>query len=123
MGGGGADAPPDVETGNQTAVYVDTSWDNMVTDFATKPVGTLKPNSLGLYDMAGNVSEWVTDTGDEHVARGGNFDGPREELGIGRHIENQDDWNRDYPNEPKSIWWFVNARWVGLRVVREVSSE
>ena len=48
---------------------------------------------------------------------------PREELGIGRHIENQDDWNRDYPNEPKSIWWFVNARWVGLRVVREVSSE
>jgi len=27
----------------------------------TAPVGSLKPNELGIYDMSGNVSEWVSD--------------------------------------------------------------
>ena len=59
----------------------------------TSPVGSYKPNSLGLYDMSGNVYEWVNDryekdyyskspesnppgplTGDKRVLRGGSWD-------------------------------------------------
>jgi formylglycine-generating enzyme required for sulfatase activity/polyisoprenoid-binding protein YceI len=122
LGGGNLGEPPSEEDAKAIAVFYDNSWDDSIGDWATKKVGSMKANSLGLHDMAGNVCEWVTETNGERVARGGHFDGELKELGVGRHIEDPDDWNRDYPNEPKSIWWFVNARWVGFRLVSDVSS-
>jgi|GEM_PF-1832102 len=116
LGGGQPDEAPPEEVAKQIAIYTDNSWDDDIDDWATRPVESTQPNKLGIYDLAGNVCEWVTGTGDEHVARGGHFDSDREQLGVGREVETAD-WNRDYPNEPKSIWWFVNARWVGFRVV------
>lgn len=37
-------------------------WYNGNTTTGTQPVATLKPNALGIYDMTGNVWEWVTQT-------------------------------------------------------------
>jgi formylglycine-generating enzyme required for sulfatase activity len=84
------------------------------------PVGQLSPNELGIHDMLGNASEWVGGTGDEHIVRGGHFKMSSDELkGSHKEAEDQDIWNKDYPQEPKSKWWYVNADFVGFRVVCE----
>jgi formylglycine-generating enzyme len=45
----------------------------------TSPVGALAPNKLGVYDMIGNVSEWVADcytASHEHLGPGGLAEAP-----------------------------------------------
>lgn len=122
-GGGQLDAALPVDVLNQVAWHADNSLDEETFDNRAMPMGSLAPNGLGVYDMLGNVAEWVTDTGEANVVRGGSFRTPAAEL-VGRHreVEDQSIWNKNYPQTPKSQWGYVDADYPGIRLICEPSS-
>lgn len=55
--------------GDDESLIGDYAWYSGNSKGKTKPVGQKKPNSWGLYDMLGNVWEWVQDNGHENYDR------------------------------------------------------
>ncbi len=103
-------------------------------------VGQLQPNAFGLYDMLGNVAEWVLDQYDEnyftkmndgqtdpvlepisrhpHLLKGGSYIDEAGELRCANRIKWLADWNRRDPQIPKSKWWLTDAPFAGFRLLR-----
>jgi len=110
----------------------------------TQKVGTKKANPWGLYDILGNVAEWTYDQYDEnfykqfegkvadnpvnvptklypHVVRGGSFESEATDLRSSARIASDPFWKQLDPQIPKSNWWFPEAPFVGMRLVRPVN--
>jgi len=127
----------DVGKLDEYAWYFDNSDDSY------RPVASKLPNAFGLYDMHGNVSEWVLDGFDAdvyqqradtdkvvvdpllwadeeygRVVRGGSWDDDPELLRSAARRASNEDWKQDDPQMPQSIWYLTNAKFVGFRVAR-----
>ena len=131
--------------GNDAAKLGDYAWYKDNSDNKTHQVGQKKPNEWGLFDMYGNVSEWTYDqyiadfysqskdkTAENPVAvpeklypnvvRGGSYDETPNNLTSTARLASDPSWKQLDPQIPKSNWWFPEAPFVGMRLVRPVKT-
>ncbi len=127
--------------GDDTSQLGEYAWYAENTDGVYKKVGRKKPNPWGLYDMHGNVSEWVLDQYREtgylpvegaaikdpldipltlypRAVRGGGFDHSADQLRSSSRMGSTEDWIAQDPQVPVSIWYLTDALNVGFRIVR-----
>lgn len=130
--------------GDDAKALADYAWFAENSAAQTHKVGEKKPNAYGLYDMLGNVGEWTYDqyhadtyakrkakpsdnpvvTPTElyaHVVRGGAFDSKADALRSAARGASDPFWKQLDPQMPKSNWWFPEAPFVGMRLVRPVT--
>lgn len=128
--------------GDDPAALKDYGWFEENSDFKYQKVGKKKPNPWGLFDMAGNVVEWVLDQYDAelyaprasnpvtidpwnratkpypHSVRGGSWDDQAFMLRSAARRGSDRSWKMQDPQLPKSVWYFSDAQFVGFRIVR-----
>jgi formylglycine-generating enzyme required for sulfatase activity len=135
--------------GNDEAALADHAWYMDNADESTHKVGEKKPNPWGLFDMHGNVAEWVLDeytengyqklAGKSHkaldavqwptklfprVIRGGSWDDDAAGCrSAARRGTDDDAYREEDPNFPKSPWWFTSGHGlaVGMRIIRPLN--
>ncbi|RZK81180.1 MAG: formylglycine-generating enzyme family protein [Pedobacter sp.] len=118
------------------------AWYTANSEGKTQLVGKKKPNPWGLYDMYGNVAEWTYDqyAADSyasasatnpviapdklypHAIRGGAYNDEAKDSRSASRLPSDPSWKQLDPQIPKSNWWFPEAPFVGMRLVRPVKT-
>lgn len=101
------------------AMLGDFAWFKENANGQPHEIATRKPSAWGLYDMHGNVAEWVKGRDGKPVVKGGSYNDPAENLAASWRSPPQPAWNMSDPQVPKSRWWLSDAPFIGFRVVRE----
>lgn len=129
--------------GQHPELLKDYAWYSENSERKSHPVAQKKPNAWGLYDMHGNVAEWVYDqyisdfyakaadnvknpvaTPDQLyplVIRGGAYDDEAKDLRASARKASDPAWKQIDPQIPKSNWWFPEAPFIGIRLVRPLN--
>ena len=128
--------------GDDASKLQEYAWFEQNSDFKYQKVGKKKPNPWGLYDIYGNVVEWVLDQYDPdfykkcsaqgtavdpwnkatkpypHAVRGGSWDDESLMCRSAARRGSDRTWKMQDPQLPKSVWYHSDAQWVGFRIVR-----
>jgi formylglycine-generating enzyme required for sulfatase activity len=111
----------EIGQGNANCNGCGSQWDNK----RTAPVGSFAANAFGIYDMAGNVSQWVEDCWNDNY-NGAPIDGSAWTSGdCNRRVIRGGSWNGD-PQDLRSAnrgWDATEGRYVflGFRVARTLA--
>jgi formylglycine-generating enzyme required for sulfatase activity len=132
--------------GDDPTALGDHAWFAGNSDGKYQKVGQKKPNPWGLFDMHGNIAEWVLDQYVEdayrkhaaanplsipsklypRIVRGGSWEDRADRCRSASRYGSDETWKEQDPQTPQSIWYHTDARWVGFRIIRplvEPSSE
>ncbi|MBH31307.1 MAG: sulfatase-modifying factor [Candidatus Marinimicrobia bacterium] len=113
----------------------DVAWFRENSKLRVHKGGQKAPNAFGLFDMHGNIAEWVLDGYSPRgytsiapvriskrlyprVVRGGSFRDGQARLRSAARGYSRKNWKKQDPQSPKSLWWHTDAPHIGFRIVR-----